>query len=193
MTPLLKTLRSWLFTGLLVWVPIALTAFVIHWVFRFLDDWIEPWIKVRGAGLAVLVLTTLLIGFLVQLYIGRKFFRLIDWILEKSPGVNIIYRTIRDLSRTIFSNDKSVFKEVVAIEFPCPGNWAIAFRTGDAPPALAMLADEEIVLVYVMQAFSPATGFLIAVPKSKCRALDIGYEDAMKLVITGGMVRKADL
>jgi uncharacterized membrane protein len=193
MSSILKSLRNWLFTGLLILVPLVMTAIIVHWAFTTLDSWIGRFgIHIPGVGLAIVILVTLLIGFAVQLYVGRKFFALVEWIIGKAPGINIIYRTFRDLARTIFDADKSIFQEVVAVEFPQPGSWAIGFRTGDTPAPLQTLAPDEVLMIYIMQAFSPATGFLIAIPRSKVRPLDMKVEQAMKLVLTGGMVKEKD-
>lgn len=196
MSQLFKLLQKWFFTGLLVWAPFVGTIALFIWAFNLLDNWVQPLAvrylhrQVPGLGLGILLVTTFTIGAIVSNFIGKRFVTIIENVLLRIPAFNVVYKLFRDLSGTFLNRDsKGGFREVVAVRFPSPTTWAVGFITGPVPPPLAALDQEEKVLVFIMQAFSPATGFLIALPKKDTIKLDMPVDEAIKMILTGGLVK----
>lgn len=188
-----KQFKGWIITGLLVFIPFWATAFVVYKAFGILDGWIKYFgVHIMGAGIAVLFGVILGLGILTKNYVGRKLHQMVEWIMLKVPLINNLYATFKEVSKTIFNNDKSAFQSVVALEF-C-GHKTIGFVTGDVPEKIGDAVNphadrSDYKMVYVMQAFSPAAGFIMMVPASKLVTVDMSIEAAMKLVLTGGMVK----
>lgn len=187
--------QRWFFTGLVVILPFIGTIVVFVWAFGLLDNWVQPLAqkfighRVPGLGLGLLLVSTLLIGAVVSNFVGKRLHLFVDSLLLRIPAFNVVYKFIRDFSDTFLNREKGGFREVVAVRFPTPNNWAVGFVTGPVPPALAMVDHEEKVLVFIMQAFSPATGFLIALPRSEVIKLDMPVDEAIKMILTGGLVK----
>ncbi len=195
----LLLIRTWLLTGLAVFAPVVVTLWVAWSVFGLLDNWAHKLpFYFPGLGVLILLGVILLIGVLVSNFLGRQLVRWVDEGIFRLPGVGVVYRTVKEFSKTLLNRDKNAFRQVVAVEFPRPGMYAIGFITGDAPAAVAHLfdgvegAEGPTALVFIMQAFSPATGFLVAVPERRLTKLDMPVEEAFKLILTGGIVRKGD-
>lgn len=192
---MLKKLKAYLITGLLVLIPFVATAAVVWKAFSIFDGWIQYFgIHIPGAGIAFLLTVLILTGMIVRNYVGKKAYQFADWLMRKVPLANKIYTAARELSQTIFSDKKRAFQAVVALEFA--GQKTIGFITGDPPEAIynALRYEWEqekppYKMVYVMQAFSPAAGYVVMVPESKLSKVDMSVEAAMKLILTGGMVK----
>jgi uncharacterized membrane protein len=193
----LNLLRRWFFTGLLIWAPFIGTIFLFFWVFGLLDNWAQKyaikWIghQVPGLGLALLLLSTILVGALVSNFVGKRLHTIVESLISRIPAFNVVYRFFKDFANTFLGKERGAFREVVAVRFPTPQTWAVGFITGPVPPALAAVDHEEKVLVFIMQAFSPATGFLIALPRSDTIKLDMPVDEAIKMILTGGLVKSA--
>lgn len=191
----MKHLQRWFFTGLLVWLPFVGTVILFVWAFNLLDGWAQPYAKqwigrtVPGLGLALLLATTLAVGAMVSNFVGKKLVVIVESIIKRIPAINVVYRFIKDFSDTFLNREKGAFREVVAVQYPREGYWAIGFVTGNVPQAMVTLDHEEKVLVFLMQAFSPAAGVLVAVPRREMVKLDMQVDEALKLVLTGGIVR----
>lgn len=188
----MKRIKGYFITGLLVLIPFVATAAVIWNAFGFFDGWIRYFgITIPGAGIVILTCVLVLTGMLVKNYIGKKMYQLADWLIRKVPLVNILYTTFREVSKTLLDRDKHAFQAVVALEF-C-GHRTIGFVTGEAPKPIAdampYAGGPVYKMVYVMQAFSPAAGYILMVPEDKLTIVDITIETALKLVLTGGMVK----
>lgn len=194
----MKRVKGWLLTGLLVFIPFWATAVVVYKTFGLLDGWIHYFgVNIPGAGFAVLISVLLLIGVITRNYIGKKLHQFTEWIMMKIPLISTIYSTCREVSKTLLDHDNSAFKAVVGLDFA--GQKTIGFVTGECPQRIENgfkyngrgqhVTNDPHQLVYVMQAFSPASGFILLVPKSKLEYMDVPVETAMKLVLTGGMVK----
>jgi uncharacterized membrane protein len=189
MKRMFDSVQKWFFTGLLVWVPFVATCYLFYIVFEFLDKPLRDYAGFPGLGVALLLLATLLLGAMVSNFVGRRLVRLFDALVSRIPAVNVVYRFIKDFTNTFLDRDKGAFKEVVALQHPREGIWAVGFVTGPAPRQIAVVDSEEMVLVFLMQAFSPAAGSLVAVPRRMLTHIDMTVEEALKLILTGGIVK----
>jgi uncharacterized membrane protein len=187
--------KRFLITGLVVLVPFFFTAYVVVWSFTVLDGWIARFgVHIPGVGIAALLGLTLLTGLVVRNYLGRRLHFTAEWCINHLPVVSTVYATAKEVCQTLFAQDKTAFERAVVIEFPQKGQYTIGFVTGDAPESVRKainVTTTPVKLVYVMQAFSPMAGFVLSVPEIALRDLDMSVEDAMKLVLTGGMVKGA--
>lgn len=199
MKQVFSMLQRWFFTGLLVWLPFVGTVALSVWVFNILDGWIQPLLKqtpplyreVPGVGLALLLISTLTVGAIVSNFIGKKLVVIIESVVARIPAVNVIYKLIKDFSDTFLNREKGAFKEVVAVRWPREGFWALGFTTGEVPAQVAAIDGDDKVLVFLMQAFSPAAGNLVVVPKRDVVKIDMAVDEALKLILTGGIVKVA--
>lgn len=191
-----KILQRWFFTGLLVWLPFIGTVVVFVWAFQILDGWAQPIVKrwldreIPGLGLALLLISTLTVGAMVSNFIGKRLVQIVEGMVVRIPAFNVVYRILKDFSDTFLNREKGAFREVVALQYPRPGTWSVGFVTGEVPPALDAVDTEAKVLVFVMQAFSPAAGNLVAVYRKDVVKLAMPVEEALKLILTGGIVRR---
>ena len=192
---MLKKLKNYVMTGLLILVPFFATAAVVWKSFCFFDDWIRYFgVNFPGAGIIVLLLLLTLTGMLARQYIGRKLYHLADWAMLKVPLVNTVYTTVREVIKTILNHEKNAFQSVVSIKFL--GHNAIGFVTGDCPEPISRTlpyGSRGYKMVYVMQAFSPAAGYILMVPVEELHVVNMPVEAAIKLVLTGGMVKSEEL
>lgn len=189
---MLKRLKLYIFTGLLILIPFVATAAVVWKMFSLFDGWIRYFnIRIPGAGVAVVLSILILTGLITRNYIGRRLQSFAEWAMLKIPGVSTVYTTIREVTKTILDRDKNAFEYVVSIR--CDGHWKLGFVTGDAPKAIykALGYNEvnSLKLVYMMNAFSPASGIVMVAHEQDIVKIDMPVELALKLVLTGGMVR----
>jgi len=180
--------------GLLVILPIGITLLVLKFFFGLLDPLLEPFLEflpgryIIGSGLAALVVGLYLIGLITSHVVGR---RLIEWghlIIERIPLVKIIYSTTRSGVEMLSGSKDSPYRGVVLVEFPRPGMRSIGLVTSSLEPA----GGEEMVFVYIPTTPVPSSGFLVVVGVKDVTPLDMSVDDAMKVIISGGILA-ADL
>lgn len=195
MSHVFKLIRRWFLTGLLVWVPFVGTIYLFYFVFGLLDGWAQPYARewlgrpLPGLGLLLLIATTLTVGALVSNFIGKRLVSMLEGLVARIPGFSVVYKFFKDFANTLLNRERGAFREVVALRYPTDTTWSVGFITGPVPPGLHAVDPEEKVLVFVMMAFSPATGFLVAVARKDVVVLDIPVDEAFKLILTGGMVK----
>jgi uncharacterized membrane protein len=201
----LRHLRNLFITGLLVLVPLSATALIVFKLFDLIDRGIRNLLKPYfsdltemvfnkplpippyGIGLVLTVLIILFVGMIARNFIGRRLILLMEIIMLRVPLVNKIYLAIKQISEAILQRDKNLFQKAVLIEYPRRDLYSIGFLTSEAPPSVNPI-DEECVCVFVATTPNPTSGVLVVVPKSDVIPLDITVEEAMKLVISGGVV-----
>lgn len=197
-------LRAYFLAGILITAPIALT-FYLAWLFlRFIDHSITPLIPERynpetylpfavpGLGLVILVVFLTLVGALTANFVGRYLHRFFERLLARMPVIRSIYGASKQIFETVFSQRSNAFREAVLIEYPRKGIWTIALITGRTRGELAGAADSEMVNVFVPTTPNPTSGFLLFVPRKDVIPLAMTVEDAIKLVISGGIVAPPD-
>ena len=186
-------LRRWFIAGLLVWVPLAVTLFVIHSMVSILDTSlllipgvIRPDIPGFGVLLSiVLVLTT---GALAANYLGAQAVRWIEAMLGHIPLVRSIYGGMKKLAQTLLSSNSVAFRHALLVRYPHPNSWSIAFQTADTSLEIGKKTGEELVTVFVPTTPNPTSGFLLLVPRKDVIWLDMPVQEALRLVISLGVV-----
>jgi uncharacterized membrane protein len=191
-------LRRYLVAGVLVWLPILATIWVVSFMLRIMDRTLlylprsyRPEALVGfalpGIGAVFALIVLLLTGLLVTNLIGR---RLVVWgeeFLNRIPVVRTVYGGVKSFTESVFSQSNS-FRKVVMIEYPRPGAWSIGFMTADDVPEVSDKLGEPYAAVYISAALNATAGYLVMVPRRQVIELDMSVDAAMKMIITCGVV-----
>ncbi|MEM6681724.1 MAG: DUF502 domain-containing protein [Pseudomonadota bacterium] len=196
-------LRTYFLTGIVVAAPISITIY-LTWLFVVaVDRRITPLIPAKynpetylpfglpGLGVIVVILFLTLLGMITANFFGRGLLRLGERILNNLPVVRTIYGTLKQIFETIISQSSMSFREVVLVEYPRRGLYAIAFVTSPTKGEVAKRCDDEMVNVFLPTTPNPTSGFLLFVPKSDLTYLDMSVEEGVKYVISAGLVTPA--
>jgi uncharacterized membrane protein len=184
----MKKLLNYFLKGLLIFVPIAVTVFIIVWTFQSLDTLFRRLlgINIAGLGLAVTAVLILLIGFIASGVIGKKIFQTIEKIFSKLPLVKLLYNSIKDLVEAFAGEKKRFDKPVVVNLAPNGTAKLVGFVTKEN---LQNLGLSDYAAVYLPQSYNFA-GNLLLVPKESIQPLHIDSSDAMAFVVSGGIAGK---
>jgi uncharacterized membrane protein len=196
-------IRNYFLTGLIVAGPLAITIYLVWSFVTWVDGLVRPFIPpafrpetylpipVPGFGLIIAFLALTLLGFLTANLVGRKLVEFGERILGRMPLVRSIYKGLKQVFETLFSESGSSFRTVGLVEFPAPGMWSLVFLS--TPPGSDITArlpsQEEHVSVFMPCTPNPTTGFFFYVPRREVIELDIPVEAAAKLIMTAGMIQ----
>ncbi len=199
----MHALRKWLLAGLLVMVPVAITVAVLRWVIDTLDQTLlilpEAWhpdrvfgVHIPGLGVLLTLAILLLVGAGASNFVGRKLVRFGDRVVSRIPVVRSIYSSVKQVSDTLFSESGNAFRTAVLVQWPRADVWTIGFVTG-APggDVINYLRGEEYVSVYVPTTPNPTGGYFVMLRKSDCIELKMSVDDALKYVVSMGVVAPA--
>ncbi len=192
-------IKRYLITGLLIWVPVAITAWVLSLIagvadqsLRLLPQALQPHnllgLDIPGAGIVVTLAIVLATGLLAANFIGQ---RLVNWwegLLARIPVVNSIYNGVKQVSDTLLSPSGVAFRQPLLVQYPHPGAWTIAFLTGQPGGDVANHLQGEHVSVYVPTTPNPTSGFFLMFPKDQVIELDMDVDEALKYIISMGVV-----
>ncbi|HQU09839.1 MAG TPA: DUF502 domain-containing protein [Opitutales bacterium] len=199
-----KSIRNAFITGLVILLPVSVTLVVVQflivrigepasaWLFYFLKGnlrgyaWVETFLNIVSTFVVVFLIT--LLGYLSQYFFGRWLIGLVEGLFSKLPFVKSVYKTVKQIVETFRSGDKPAFQSVVLVEFPKAGNYSIAFLTSTQQGEPQKKVGERLVNVFMPTTPNPTTGFLILLPESQIKYLDMTVGDAMKFIISGGTV-----
>lgn len=199
-----QRLRGYFLTGILVTAPISITLYVSWVLINFIDDRVKPLIPVKynpqtyipfevpGIGLVALVLGLMLVGMLAAGFFGRFMINLSERLLNRMPIVRNVYSAVKQILETVLAQQSNAFREAVLVEYPRRGLWAIAFITGTTEGEVQSLTTEETVNIFLPTTPNPTSGFLLFVPKKDLVPLNMSVEEAIKMVISGGIVTPPD-
>jgi uncharacterized membrane protein len=192
------SLRRYLVAGVLVWLPILATVWVVGFLVHLMDRTLlllptgyRPEALVGfplpGLGAVFAFLVLLLTGLLVTNLIGRKLVAYWEGVLQRIPLVRSIYGGVKGFTESVFSNSNS-FRKVVMIEYPKAGVWSIGFVTAENVKEISARTAQHQVCVYIPTTPNPTSGFIVMVPKDEVVELDMSVDAAMKMIITCGVV-----
>lgn len=211
---LFSRLRSNFLAGLIIIAPIGLTLWLIWTVVGWIDGWVWPFVpnayqpeellnwalgrtgedrislNVRGIGVFVFLIFTIIVGWIGKGIMGRSFLRFSERLVDRMPVVRSIYNGVKQIAETVFSQRDTSFDKACLIEYPRKGIWAIAFVSTNAKGEVkTKLSDgDEIATVFLPTTPNPTSGFLLFLPRGDIKELDMTVEDAAKLVISAGLV-----
>jgi uncharacterized membrane protein len=195
-------LRTWFFTGLVIFGPVAVTVYIAWWFIDTVDNWVKPLVPtsfwpdsylpfhVPGFGVAIALVGLTLLGFLAANIAGRTLVSIGEALLDRTPVVRGIYKSVKQIFETVFSRDGNQFRRVGLVEFPFKGSWSIVFITAEPAAAVAgALPPGDMTSVFLPCTPNPTTGFYFFVPTADVIELPLSAEDAVKLIVSMGVVQ----
>jgi uncharacterized membrane protein len=193
------TLRRYLIAGLIVWVPLGITIWVLAFLINTLDqtllllpESIRPGqvfgFRIPGLGVVLSAAILLLTGAIAANFFGARLIALWESLLGRIPFVKSIYNGVKQVSDTLLSDSSYAFRKALLVEFPCPGSWSIAFLTGTPAASVAQHLEGEHITVYVPTTPNPTSGYVVMLPKSRVHELDMTVDEALKYIISMGVV-----
>ena len=196
----LSKIRSYFLTGVIITAPVGLTFYVAIIFIGFVDsrvrniipekyhyDNLLP-IEIPGIGLLFVFILLTFIGFLTAGLIGRFIIKLGERIISRLPIIRSVYGALKQIFESVLASSSKSFREVVLIEYPRKGVWAIGFITGDTKGEVQNATKENMVNVFLPTTPNPTSGFLLFVPRKDVIILDMNVEEGIKMVISGGIV-----
>ena len=202
---ILRRLRNYMIAGILVTAPIGLTVW-LSWLFvTWIDDRVMPLVPLKynpeaylpftipGLGLIIVLIGLVLIGALTANLLGRTFLRIFERVLERMPIIRGIHATFKQVFETILSHQSDAFRQVVLVEYPRRGIWALGFLTGETLGEVQSLTAEKVLNIFLPTTPNPTSGFLLFLPEDDVVVLDMTVEEGIKMVMSGGIVTPEDL
>jgi len=195
----MSAVRKWLVAGLLVVVPVAITVSVLQWIIGTLDRTLlilpEAWqpdrligVHIPGLGVLLTLVILLAVGAVVSNFIGMKLVTWGDALVARIPVVRSIYSSVKQVSDTLFSPGGNAFRKAVLVQWPRPDVWTIAFVTGSPGGEVSQYLAGDYVSVYVPTTPNPTGGYFVILRKSDCLELKMTVDEALKYVISMGVV-----
>ena len=196
------SVRASFVTGIVVIAPVALTIWLIWSVIGWIDGFVLPFvparfqpesyvgINLRGFGLLIFLVFTIIVGWVAKGIIGRSMIRFAEGLVDRMPVVRSIYSGIKQISETVFAQSDRNFEKACLIQYPRKGIWAIGFISTTARGEIARRAETggRLMSVFLPTTPNPTSGFLLFLPEEDVIELDMSIEDAAKLVISAGLV-----
>ena len=200
-------MKKHILTGLLVWLPLAITLWVLNQVLSALDgvfNWfvhaaqtvlptsLHPFLQglldIPGLSVIIVVSALLLTGMAVSNMVGQWLLNQYNRVLSNTPIVKSIYTSVKQVSDTLFSSSGQAFREAVLVQYPREGAWTIAFVTGKPSGEVASKLPDDMVTLYVPTTPNPTSGFMLMVPRADVHELKMSVDEALKYIISMGVV-----
>ena len=204
----MKRLRRYIIAGILVWVPIGVTIFLVRILIGLLDRTLilipqkyQPeellGFAIPGLGILLTIIILLVTGVLAANIVGRSMVGLWEALLERIPVVRSVYSAAKNFAEMVFSDSSQSFKKVLLIEYPRKGLYSLAFQTSSALGEVQERTGEDVICTFVPTTPNPTSGFIIIVPRKDVIELDMEVDEALKMIISLGVVvpgwRRQDL
>lgn len=192
-------MKKYFVTGLLIWVPLGITFWVLSLIVRSMDQTLTllpPSIQpeqlmgfyLPGLGLLLTLLVVLVTGLIATNIVGQRLVRFWEGVLARIPIVKSLYYAVKQVSDTLFSHNGEAFRKVLLVRYPHPEAWAIAFQTGNPAREVADMLPDEYVGVFIPTAPSPVNGFFFFVRRRDVIELTMSVDDALKYIVSMGVV-----
>ncbi|WP_323782857.1 DUF502 domain-containing protein [Leisingera sp.] len=199
---LFASLRASFFTGIVVIAPVGLTIWLLWSVMGWIDSVVLPLvpttfrpeqyigINLRGVGLIIFLLFTIVVGWIAKGILGRSLISFAESLVERMPVVRTVYSGIKQISETVFAQSERSFEKACLVQYPRKGIWAIGFISTAAKGEIAKKVETSrgLTSVFLPTTPNPTSGFLLFVPEEDVIELDMSVEDSAKLVISAGLV-----
>ena len=184
-----QQIKRHLIAGVLAIVPIALTFWILRFLFRFLDSFTAPilrniGIEIPGLGIILTLLFIFLLGLLITNVLGRTIFNWGEKVLNKLPLVNTIYNAVKQITNAFSGKSMKDFKQVIFIQYPRKGLWTMCFVTNQSKNE----SGDEFYHVFVPTTPNPTSGVFIVIPQKDAVHPDISVEEGLKSIISGGII-----
>ena len=199
---MIAQIRKYFVAGLLTILPLALSVYILIVLFRFIDGilgrYVNAYLKdllgfyVPGLGLILFLAIIFLSGVLSIHFFGARLHLFLGRALARFPLLSYIYPSIKKVFEFVFSDNKLGFKKVVLVQYPSKGIWSMGFIANDGYAEAEAKAGMKFFNVYIPSVPNPTTGYFVFIPKAEVIMLDIGIKEAMRLVMSGGLLNPAD-
>ncbi len=191
--------KKYFITGLLVWIPLGITLWVLHFLVSTMDQTLlllpeefrtERWlgVYVPGMGVVMTVVVVLATGLVVTNFLGQRLLLFWEGVLSRIPVVKSIYNSVKQVSDTLFTSGGHAFRKALLVQYPREGSWTIAFLTGEPGGDVINHLHGEYWSVYVPTTPNPTSGFFLMMPKADVIELDMSVDAALKYIISMGVV-----
>ncbi len=198
----MKSIRSYLFAGLVVWLPILVTLIVLRFIIDLFDHSIallpiayqpKQWLgyNIPGSGLLLSLVVLFFTGVAATNFLGQRIVAWSEAILDHIPLVRSIYPATKQMIQTVFSSNSQAFRKVLLIEYPRKGLWSIGFQTSAVRAEISQAAGTEMLCIFVPTTPNPTGGFLVMVPRDEVVELSMSVDDAFKLIVSLGVMQAA--
>ena len=192
-------LKKYFITGLLIWVPLTITLWVLSLIVGTLDQSLlllpSEWrpkkligLDIPGIGALLMLLVVLLTGLVAANYFGQRLVSFWEGLLVRIPFVKSIYSSVKQVSDTVFAPNGQAFRKALLIEYPRQGSWTIAFQTGSPGTKITTHLGNEYLSLYVPTTPLPTSGFFLMMPKDSVIELDMTVDEALKYIISMGVI-----
>ena len=192
-------MKKYFITGLLIWIPLAITVWVLSLIVRSMDQSllllpqaIHPehllGMYIPGIGALLTLLVVFLTGLITANIVGQRLVRFWEGVLARIPVVKSIYYSVKQVSDTLFSGTGVAFRKVLLVRYPHPDAWSVAFQTGHPARDVADMLPEEHVGVFIPTTPSPVNGFFFFVKRKDVIELDMNVDEALKYIVSMGVV-----
>lgn len=196
---MMKRLRRYLVAGLLVWLPLGITYLLLRFLIGLMDRSLkyvpdrflpEAWlgIPIPGLGVILTIIVVLLTGLLAANFVGRRVVGGWESLMERIPVVRSIYSAAKNFAEIVFSDSDSAFSKVLLVEYPRKGIYTLTFQTATEIGEIQGRTGEDVVCCFVPTTPNPTSGFIIIVPKKDAIELDMEVDEAVKLIMSLGVV-----
>ncbi|QPM89570.1 DUF502 domain-containing protein [Pseudooceanicola algae] len=199
---LFARLRSSFLTGIVVILPVFLTIWLFWTLLGWVDGFVLPLVPVRfqpeqyiginlrGVGIIIFLIFTIMVGWLAKGLIGRSLIRYAESIVDRMPFIRSVYSGAKQIAETVFAQQDRSFDQACMVEYPRKGIWAVGFISTEAKGEINLRAQtsSRLLSVFVPTTPNPTSGFLLYFPEEDVIPLDMTIEDAAKLVISAGLV-----
>ncbi len=194
-----RALRNYLIAGLLIWIPVMVTVWVVRFVSGVLDQSIvllpPPWRPealfgqyIPGFGIVLALLVLFLTGLLARDIAGDKLIEAVEALIRKIPVIGPVYGGAKTFSETVLTEKGRSFKQVVMVEFPRKGAWSVGFLMSEDWDEVRTRTGQDMVQVFVPTTPNPTTGFLVAVDRSEVMFMECSVDEAFKMIFTLGVI-----
>ena len=200
---MLKHLRRYIIAGLLVWLPLAVTYQLLKFVVGQMDSWLDKafallpvgyhpdellGISIPGLGVIFTLVLMVLTGIFAANFVGRAFVNGWESLMDRIPVVRAIYSAVKKFAEMVFSDKSQSFKNVLLIQYPRKGLYSLAFQTSSELGEVQGRTGEEVICTFVPTTPNPTSGFIIIVPRKDVIVLDMEVDEALKMIISLGVV-----
>ncbi len=199
-----RPVKRYFITGLLIWAPLGITIWVLSFILGMMDQSImllpTEWhprilfgFNIPGLGAVLTLLIVFITGLLTANFIGQRLVRWWEALLQRIPVVRSVYQSVKQISDTVFSPSGQAFRQAVLVQYPRQGSWTIGFLTGTPGGEIAGHLGDGMISLYVPTTPNPTSGFFLMVPRTDVIELDMSVEDALKYLISMGVVSPSTL
>lgn len=197
-------LRDYLFAGILVTAPIFITCYVTIAFLDWVDSKVTPLVpphynpntylpfSLPGLGLIIAIVFFILVGWFARNFLGRILFRMAEGVMHRVPIIRVMYKALKQVLETVMTNQSQAFREVVMVEYPRPGCWAMGFVTGVTKGEVQALSNGAEMVNVFLPMTPPTGGFLLFLPRSALIPMKMTVEEGIKLLVSGGIITPGD-